>query len=69
MTSAMYTIVGTVVSIASVASAALGTKADTVSPGTAPSRRSPGFVTHNRHGTILLQTLQNVPVASLRWLT
>ena len=38
----MCATIGTVAGVASVASAALGTKADTVSPGTAPSRRSPG---------------------------
>ena len=64
-TSAMYAIIGTVAGVASVVSAALSTKADTVSPGTAPSRRSLGFVTPSPSRVSVVPTLHNPSLSRL----
>ena len=64
-TSAMYTIIRTVAGIASVASAALGIKADTVSPRTTLSRRSLGFVILSPSRVSIVPTLYNPSLSRL----
>ena len=61
----MCATIGTVVGVVSVASAALGIQADTISPRTTPSRRSLRFVILSPSRVSVVPTLYNPSLSRL----